>query len=389
MNKPAFWILSLLGPVLLGIMSVVPYAVTSSLKEGREALFNVPAGMQEKIPLRIVNYEVQTVSVSMEEAYRMYLSGQQELLCALSLGKDTSWTIYAKEKLHPSDSLNMVRTLQGLAPAAVVVPSHIVTFEQEEEAFSPVQQTIALLASILVYFFLFTYSVSLLKGVMEEKSNKVMDIILSSVSPATWIMGKIAGVGLASIVQFLLWLLISYVPFYFFKQKYGGALELFSPEHIHSTLHHTADAEQALGWYDWLLVLDNIHWITLAGTMVLCMILGFVFYAALFAIIGMISGRESDAQPYVLPVTSPLILSFMISGMVIAEPYGTAAEWLSVIPFTAPVTLTLRAGLGVGLNDLAMSMLSLALTSVVMVLLAGKIYKKMLNNRGVLVRLKK
>jgi len=392
MNKTAFWILSLMGPVVLVLMSVVPYAITSSLQEKKVLLMNVPEAMHRQVPLSIANYEVQLLDTN--QAMTVFLSGTQEVFCDLYIGReDTLWTVCVREPLHPLDSLNMVRTLSNLGPATVSIPSYIVNFkskESDELGFSSLQQTIALLAAILVYFFLFTYSVSLLKGVMEEKSNKVMDVILSSVSPATWIMGKIAGVGLASIVQFLLWLGISYVPFYFFKQKYGGALASFSAANIHTSLQYMEQGEigQALGWYEWLNMMGNVHWMTLCLTMLLAMVLGFILYAALFAIIGMISGRESDAQPYVLPVTSPLIFSFITSGAVIADPYGSLSQWLSAIPFTAPVVLTLRAGLGVPFSALWLSLLSLGLMSAVMVVFAGKVYKRMLNNGGYLFRWK-
>jgi ABC-2 type transport system permease protein len=395
MNKPAFWILSLMGPVVLMILSVVPYAITSSLQEEKMMLVNVPEAMQHRFPLSIANYEVQFVDTTSHEAMSLFLSGASSVLCDLDSGKDTVWTICTKETLHPLDSLNLSRILSGLSPSVAGVRSHIVNFKspasEDELAFSPLQQTIALLASILVYFFLFTYSVSLLKGVMEEKSSKVMDIILSSVSPVTWIMGKIVGVGLASFVQFILWLGISYVPFYFFKQKYGGALNSFSAKNIHASLLHTqqSDIGQAAGWYDWLSMMDNIHWITLMMIMIAAMVFGFILYSAVFAVIGMISGRESDAQPYVLPVTSPLIFSFITSGAVIADPYGDMAQWLSVIPFTAPVVLTLRAGLGVPFSQLWIFVLSLGLASAAAVIFAGRIYKRILNRGGELFARKK
>ncbi|MBC7485631.1 MAG: ABC transporter permease [Cytophagaceae bacterium] len=395
MNKPAFWILSLMGPVVLVILSVVPYAITSSLQDKKTILVNVPETMQHRFPLSIVNYEVQLIDTTNLGALSVFLSGSSPVLCDLKTGRDPLWTISTKETLHPLDSLNILRTLSGINPSVAEVPAYLVSFKTEatedELSFSPLQQTVALLAAILVYFFLFTYSVSLLKGVMEEKSGKVMDIILSSVSPVTWIMGKIAGVGLASFVQFILWIGISYAPFYFFKQKYGGALNSFSAENIHASLLHTQQAQigQAMGWYDWLSMMDNIHWITLLITMMAAMLFGFILYSAVFAIIGMISGRESDAQPYVLPVTSPLIFSFITSGAVIADPYGSLSHWLSIVPFTAPVALTLRAGLGVAFSDLWMNLFSLGLASAVAVVFAGRLYKKVLNTGGYLFWWKK
>ncbi|HSZ72236.1 MAG TPA: ABC transporter permease, partial [Cytophagaceae bacterium] len=232
MRKPAFWILSLLGPVILIAISVVPYALTSSLQESGQILVNVSDSISRHFPLSIGKYKVKTIDVSTEEAYVQFLSGEEQVLCDFFVGKDTVWTVYTKEVLHPLDSMNIVRTLSVISSAPASVGSHVVTIEaskeEQESSFSPLQQTVALGAAILIYFFLFTYSVSLLKGVMEEKSNKVMDLLLSSVSPSSWIMGKIAGVGIASFVQFMLWMLMSYVPFYFFEQRYGTALNSFS-----------------------------------------------------------------------------------------------------------------------------------------------------------------
>lgn len=382
MRKPGFWLLALVGPFVLLLLSIVPYALTSG-KNAAGMLINLPEASQLEVPLTIGTYETQTIRGSSEDAYLRFLSGDEQVLCDWN-GAQKSWTVFRKGSWHPADSLNTIRTLQAFN-ASEPAAWHVVSLNTEEESYSSLQHTVALLAAILVYFFLFTYSVALLKGVMEEKSSKVMDLILSSVSPVVWIGGKIMGVGLASLVQFVLWLGISYVPFYVFKKKYANALDLFSPEHLHETLRQTNDAAQALGWYDWVTVMAQMPWWTVVLVMFLSMLCGFVLYAAVFAVIGMLAGRESDAQPYVLPVTSPLIFSFLVSGLVIAEPYGSLATWLSAVPFTAPVALTLRAGLGVTWHEMIGSMASLLLFAGMAVMVAGRLYKRILNNGGKLV----
>lgn len=384
-NKPAFWILSLLGPLVLMVMSVVPYSISSGLQEKKSLIINVSNELYDKFPLTIGGYETQVVAESSQEAHARYLGGEEQVLCDLSYTKDTVWNIYCKEALSLADSLSLFRTLGSISlihPEKMITTRLFLNQENNEPPYSALQQTVALLAALVVYFFLFTYSVSLLKGVMEEKGNKVMDITLSSISPTTWITGKIVGVGLASTMQFMLWGIVSYVPFYFFKQRYGSALNLFSPENIHATLQHSSDKAQTLGWYEWVKVFDQVHWVSMFVVMVLCMIFGFILYATVFAIIGMLSARETDAQPYVLPITAPLLLSFFTSGLVIADPCGDTSTLLSCIPFTAPVILPLRAGLGVEMKSLFLGLFFLIVMSLTMVFIAGLVYKKTLNNGG-------
>jgi ABC-2 type transport system permease protein len=244
---------------------------------------------------------------------------------------------------------------------------------------SALQQTIAMVASLLVYMFLFTYSASLLKGVMEEKSNKVMDIILSSVSPFTWLMGKITGVGLANVVQFCVWMFVSYVPYYFFQQHYGQALDMFSPEQIQATIQSSSDPSQALAWSEWLNAVHGISWWSLMLIMFACMSLGFILYAAIFSVVGILADRESDTQPYILPITSPLLLAFFTSGVVMAEPYGNLAMWFSYIPFTAPIILPIRLALGVAWYELLLPLVVMFSVSVGVLFFAGKLYKRVLN----------
>ncbi len=390
MNKRSFWLLALLGPVLLLLMSVVPYAITSGLQEEKKMLLNVPNECFDQFPLTIGTYKTKIITTSTQEAYTAYTTGEEQILCDLHLSSnDTLWHVYAKEPLPAVDSLNLLRVLSNvrIASNAKPISSKIVIADQnkEEEKVSATQQTIALMAALVVYLFLFTYSASLLKGVMEEKSNKVMDIVLSSVSPFTWLMGKISGVGFSSVVQFCLWMLVSYLPYYFFEQHYGASLDLFSPEQIHQTLETSADAGQALAWQEWLSMMQGISWLSLIVVMLCSMSFGFVLYASVFAIVGILSDREADTQPYILPITSPLLLSFFTSGVVMANPYGEVAVWLSYIPFTAPVIVPLRLALGVAWQDMIVCLLLLGVASVGVLFFAGRLYKRVLNRGGRLI----
>jgi|GEM_PF-3876971 len=387
MSKRSFWLLALLGPLLLLLMSVVPYAITSGLQEEKKMLLNVPNECFDQFPLTIGAYKTKVITTGSQEAYTAYATGEEQILCDLHISpKDTSWHVYAKEQLPAMDSLNLLRVLSNVRIAAHAKPvsAKIIVADQnlKEETISATQHTVALMSALVVYLFLFTYSASLLKGVMEEKSNKVMDIVLSSVSPFTWLMGKISGVGFSSVLQFCVWMLVSYLPYYFFEQHYGASLDLFSPEQIHKTLETSADAGQALAWQEWMSMMRGISWVSLVFVMLCSMSFGFVLYASVFAIVGILSDREADTQPYILPITSPLLLSFFTSGVVMANPYGEVAVWLSYIPFTAPVIVPLRLALGVAWQDLAGCLLLLGIASVSVLFFAGKLYKRVLNRGG-------
>jgi ABC-2 type transport system permease protein len=383
MSKRSFWLLALLGPLALLIMSVVPYAISSGMKDEKKLLINVPNECFDQFPLSIGVYKTNIITVNSDEAHAMFLLSDEQVLCDLQTTSDTLWVIHAKEKINVLDSLNLSRVLNNVRVNAFSKPIRTQFSKTElpisSSAPSALQQTIAMVASLLVYMFLFTYSASLLKGVMEEKSNKVMDIILSSVSPFTWLMGKITGVGLASVVQFCVWMFVSYVPYYFFQQHYGKALDMFSPEQIQATIQSSSDPSQALAWSEWLNAVHGISWWSLMLIMFACMSLGFILYAAIFSVVGILADRESDTQPYILPITSPLLLAFFTSGVVMAEPYGNLAMWFSYIPFTAPIILPIRLALGVAWYELILPLVVMFSVSFGVLFFAGKLYKRVLN----------
>lgn len=386
MNKRSFWLLALLGPLILLLMSVVPYAMTSGLKEEYNVLINVPNECFDQFPLSIGSYQTNMITTSTKEALQYYYTGEEQVLCDLTTtSSDTSWTIYSKNKIAVVDSLNLTRILTNVRlslSSKPITTSFITVGDQSQDKNNVLQQTIALVCALIVYLFLFTYSASLLKGVMEEKSNKVMDIILSTVSPFTWLLGKISGVGLASVLQFSIWICVSYVPYYFFDQRYGQALDLFSVEHIHATVQQSADPAQALAWHEWIVGLQLIPWVTLFCVMFISMSLGFVLYAAVFSMVGILVDREADTQPYILPITSPLLLSFFTSGLVMADPAGDVAVYLSYIPFTAPVILPLRVALGIPFSSVLWAELFLGVSSVLVLFVTGMLYKRVLNKGG-------
>ena len=385
MTKRSFWLLALIGPIALLFMSIVPYALNAGLADEKKILINVPNECFDQFPLSIGAYKTNVITANTREAYATYLTGEEQVLCDLKMTPtDTLWHVYAKEKINILDSLNIARVLNNVRVSvnSKIIQTHFIKADESSSSSdngSALQSTIAMVASLLVYLFLFTYSASLLKGVMEEKSNKVMDIILSSVSPFTWLMGKITGVGLASIVQFCVWMLVSYVPYYIFQQHYGKALDMFSSEQINTTLLHSSDPAQALAWASWVEAMNSISWLSLMLVMFACMTFGFVLYAAVFSVVGIISDREADTQPYILPITSPLLLAFFTSGVVMANPYGSLALWCSYIPFTAPVILPIRLALGVAWYELLPALMLLLAFSVGVLFFAGRLYKRVLN----------
>lgn len=249
----------------------------------------------------------------------------------------------------------------------------------ESKSFTEVQVILGLLTSILIYFFIFLFGSQVMRGVIEEKTSRIIEVIVSSVRPFQLMMGKITGIALVGLTQFLLWIILTLGIYGLFVAFFGSeAMNAQQAAASGSFLNQTISEEQTLTSQSIAQVFEVIHSIDFGVIIfgfLFYFIAGYLLYAALFAAIGSAVDNEADTQQFMLPVSLPLILGIVVSNFVVNNPDGSIAFWLSMFPLTSPVLMMVRLPFGVPYWELALSMTLLVIGFLFTTWLAAKIYR--------------
>lgn len=237
--------------------------------------------------------------------------------------------------------------------------------------------------AFLIYMFIFIYGSQVMRGVIEEKSTRIVEVIVSSVKPFQLMLGKIIGVALVGLTQFALWVILSAALFFtaqatILKDKYDPQTLANTQVSKSVAMEMQADAlnqEDAQYIFD---LIDRINFPLMIGMFIFYFLGGYLLYSALFAAIGAAVDNETDSQQFMLPVTIPLIFSLIIGEVAITNPEGPAAFWFSIVPLTSPIVMMLRVAIGFDADTVWQLFLSMGLliaTFFGIVWLAAKIYR--------------
>jgi len=243
--------------------------------------------------------------------------------------------------------------------------------------------------SLLIYMFIFLYSVQVMRGVMEEKINRIVEVIISSVRPFQLMMGKVIGVGLVGLTQFLIWIILGFGVYhtssaYFQSQeinpKNAAITQTYKTgmplQNDNLNAANKIQKKDLSGAFDSLdNMLRSTDWILVIGGFLFYFLGGYVLYSALFAAVGSAVDQETETQQFMLPVTAPLILSIVVMGSIITNPHSSLAVWFSIIPFTSPIAMMARIPFGIPMWQLGVSMVLLIASIFGTVWLAGRIYR--------------
>jgi ABC-2 type transport system permease protein len=240
----------------------------------------------------------------------------------------------------------------------------------DEQSAVPIKMALGYITGMLIYFFIFFYSVQVMRGVMEEKSSRIVEVIISSVRPYQLMMGKILGIGLVGVVQFIIWIGLSGILYTVISTFLFP--ELFAEQAAAGTVGNPAEDMVGLEVLD---MLRSIDFTTVILGFAFYFFGGYFLYSALFAAVGSAIDQEADSQQFMIPVTIPMILAIVTAMNVIQEPNGALAFWMSMIPLTSPITMMIRLPFGIPLWEVFLSGGILVGTFFAVVGLAGKIYR--------------
>ena len=240
-------------------------------------------------------------------------------------------------------------------------------------------------SGLLIYITMFIYGTMVLRGVMEEKTSRIAEVIVSSVKPFELMLGKIIGIGAVGLTQFLMWIIVvvtlTGVGMSLLPADMQNQLQQLQASGGQMGAAGMAQAsESAKNIYAFQHVLSTTNWPLIIGLFLFYFLGGFLFYASLFAAVGSVVNEDpQDAQSLMFPITMPIIFSYIITNVVIQNPNTPMAFWASVIPFSSPMVMMARVSYGVPTTvpywELALSMVTLIGGFLLTTWLSAKIYR--------------
>ncbi|MDX2360322.1 MAG: ABC transporter permease [Crocinitomicaceae bacterium] len=249
----------------------------------------------------------------------------------------------------------------------------------------------------IIFVFVFLFGMTVLRSVSREKSNRIVEVLLASVSPNQLMLGKIIGVGLSALVQFVVWSLIIGAGLYFMRENlFIDLLDASKMDIIEMASQSGGQTyqDQMYAAYEYnefvKLVYNKVDFGFMLGTFLMFFIAGYFFYGALFAAVGATMGSESDGQQFVLPLVILLCLALYSGYYVLHYPETTLASVLHYLPFTSPVVVMVRAAQGYGDHtyEMYMSLMILIISAFAMLSIASRLYKNGILQFGHRVRIK-
>lgn len=247
--------------------------------------------------------------------------------------------------------------------------------EEQETTSSELSYGLGVMLTFVLYMFLLLYGQMVLTSIIEEKSNRVLELVVSSVKPSQMMLGKIIGVALVAVTQILIWTIVMAAMVTFL-------LPAVMPEQAMADIaavnagNLSAVNPDDLGIIKAVAAFSNISYVmSIMATLLGFLTGGFLFYAAIYAAIGSAVDNIQDASQLTTLVVVPVIIGLLFSMQAAADPNSTIAFWLSMIPFTSPMVMMARVPFGIPGWEIALSLVILALSVLAMVWVAGKIYR--------------
>ncbi|OWK73551.1 ABC transporter permease [Flavobacteriaceae bacterium JJC] len=236
-----------------------------------------------------------------------------------------------------------------------------------------VRSGLSMVLMYAVFMFIIIYGVRVMRSVLEEKNNRVVEIIISSVKPFELMMGKILGVTLVALTQFTVWITMSVIGAVFLNTGFSAMQKQIPGGEQSAEMMKSFDIKQAASEVSHILLDMNFGLIIFV--FIVFFLLGYIFYSSMYAAIGSAVDNETETQQFTLFAIIPLMLGMYGSFTIMNNPEGPLGFWLSIIPFTSPVAMIARIPFGVPVWQIALSMFLLVISTLAMIYIAAKIYR--------------
>lgn len=404
-KKKSFLIITFLGPILFAAVTLLPAIIMGLAKEEAKNVAVVDRSgivlsyLKSDDSVKFLDYS----SMNPDSVkYKMDALGLDATLSVSPLDsttKSVSVVSFSKKPL----GVVLIKTIENAVNTAVTdyriasyhidgldkimkdVRSHIslTTYKLNDSGDlsltdSNIYMFISMALGMIIYMFITMFSSMVMSGVVEEKSSRVVEVLISSVKSTELLFGKIIGIALVAVTQFLLWIVLTGILISVVGMFLG-------PELASSVANPSVTSTLGSGDMNGLLLgesnqgtilstLCSLNYVSILSYFIVYFILGYLLYASLFAAIGSASENEADTQQLAVPVTIPLLIGFFISIYAFKAPDSAVVFWGSMIPFTSPIVMMSRIPLGVPVWQIALSLVLLAGTFVLLAWMSAKIY---------------
>lgn len=395
-KKKSFLIMTFLVPMLIIGMYALIFALSMSGGDNiptvevidESGIFNKT--FEDK---KSVNFEVSELSlteakkkvINNEDAFVLYIpkdistGGSIEMFAQKKAGLSVISTI--ERQLNDQMRIKLLKdagidseTLDKIKPNLSVVSKEL-TIEGEKDSSSGAAMAVGFAAAILIYMSLFIYGIQVMRGIIEEKTSRIIEVIISSVKPFQLMMGKIIGIGLVGLTQFMLWIVLSaslmtLATTILFKDKV---------EQVKSEMPMSKQMETVSNngpGMDIVKAVQTVQWTYILPIFIIFFFGGYMLYSALFAAVGSAVDSDTETQQFMLPITLPLLFTYIMSfSFIVNNPDSSLSFWLSIIPFTSPIAMMVRLPFGVPNWELALSIFLLIGGFIFTTWVASRIYR--------------
>ena len=422
-KKPSFWILTLVVPILLAGVYAIPIILASRPLEHANVLVVDDSGLfqgQFRSGRDITYHEAGSIDYARRQLEQtdtldaiVYIPARETTLprdAYLYYRTDApSMTVQGDVNSQLQEILRnrILLDVHGLTPDdyTMLTSTHIKLRTQDIEtgrdSFLQVKIALGIILAMLVFIAVFMFGSQVMRGVMEEKTSRIVEVIVCSVKPFQLMMGKVVGIGLVGLTQFALWVILSAIAVTgvqlthadLFEQvsQRGNRTEIATKGDEATSQYQTAQYEAAQyeagegidnSLQDLIQGLTDINYGLIILLFIFYFVFGYLLYASLFAAAGSLVDNDTDSQQFTLPLTVPVLLAMLLLPAIINEPSGNISTWLSLIPFTSPVAMLLRIPFGVPVWQVVLSMLLLLATFPLCIWAAAKIYRSAILRYG-------
>jgi len=299
------------------------------------------------------------------DSINMYKDGGVSLNAKEFISNDIN-TIYQIRQMQ--DAGIDKRKIDSINSSSIDVKSF--DLKSNQETSSEIATMIGYVMGLLIYLVILLYGVGVMRGVTEEKTNRIAEVIISSVRPFQLMMGKIVGIAFVGLTQFVLWLILTGVMQLFIPllvPGLSGSMHAQAANAQHVPQNEIASLLQALSSQNWTLILSCFLFYFLGG---------YFLYAAMFAAVGsMVNEDQQEAQQMTVPITMPIIAGLIIMSSTIKDPNSSLSVFGSMFPLTSPIVMMARIPYGVPAWQIVLSMIFLVVGFVAMTWLGAKIYR--------------
>ena len=250
---------------------------------------------------------------------------------------------------------------------------------KEKEASAELAIVIGMITAFIIYMFIVIYGAQVMSGVVQEKTNRIVEVMISSVKPFELMMGKIIGIAMVGLTQFLMWVILTVAILFGLSTAFSDNIDMGSVQKMQEMgqmgMQSPANSEMAADIQQFMMAVNGLDYVQLIVLFVIYFLGGYLLYASLFAAVGSAVDNETDTNQFTMPIMIPIIFAIYAGIFAAENPDGPLAFWCSMIPFTSPIVMMVRLPFDVPAWQLIVSISVLVLSFVGSTWIAGKIYR--------------